>query len=160
MSEIAKTRQWFATSGQIPEGAAPSQREAVFYTGMQCEELAEKLEAVFGPGDYAAELIGALQATGELFKKGAYDKHVGEALVARTHAMLDADCDIIWVSIGAAAAQGADIEKAYAEVGRANWDKFPGGVVTRDPATGKVVKPHGWVGPKLLQFVHPILRGL
>lgn len=160
MSEIAKTRQWFATSGQIPEGAAPSQREAAFYTGMQLEEVAEKLEAVFGPGDYAAELIGVLQATGELFKKGAYDKHVGEALVARSHAMLDADCDLVWVSVGAAAAQGADVTGAYSEVNRANWDKFPGGVVTRDPATGKVIKPQGWVGPKLLQFVHPILRGL
>lgn len=159
MSEIAKTRQWFATSGQIPEGAAPSQREAAFYTGMQLEELAEKLEAIFGPGDYAQALIGALQATGDMFKKGAYDEHVYDALRARTHAMLDADCDLIWVSIGAAAAQGADIEKAYAEVGRANWDKFPGGVVTRDPATGKVIKPEGWRGPRLHQFVHPSLKG-
>ena len=159
MSEIAKTRQWFAHSGQIPEGAAPSQREAAFYTGMQCEELAEKLEAVFGPGDYAAELIGALQATGELFKKGAYDKHVGEALVARSHAMLDADCDLVWVSVGAAAAQGADVTGAYGEVNRANWDKFPGGAVTRDKTTGKVIKPEGWRGPRLHQFVHQSLKG-
>lgn len=160
MSEIQSTRDWFATSGQIPYDAAPSVRQAAFYTGMQLEEVAEKLAEVFGPGDYASALIGALQATGEMFKKGAYDKHVFDALYARPHAMLDADCDLIWVSIGAAASQGANIEKAYAEVGRANWDKFPGGVVTRDPVTGKVLKPHGWVGPKLLQFVHPTLRGL
>ena len=160
MSEIKSTREWFAASGQIPAGMQPNSRQAAFYTGMQLEEVAEKLEAIFGPGDYAQALIGALQATGEMFKKGAYDEHVYEALRARTHAMLDADCDIIWVSIGAAAAQGADIEKAYAEVDRANWDKFPGGVVTRDPATGKVIKPHGWIGPKLLQFTHPTLRGL
>lgn len=158
MSEIAKTRQWFATSGQIPEGAAPSQREAAFYTGMQCEELAEKLEAVFGPGDYAATLIQALQITGELFKNGTYDQIVEVALENNAKGMLDADLDLIWVSIGAGAAQAADVAGAYGEVNRANWDKFPGGVVTRHPTTGKVVKPDGWRGPDLLPFIHASLR--
>ena len=160
MSEIKSTREWFAASGQIPAGMQPNSRQAAFYTGMQLEELAEKLQAVFATSDLAVEMVAALQLTGNMFKKGAYDDYVDEALHARPHAMLDADCDLIWVSIGAAAVQGANIEKAYAEVGRANWDKFPGGVVTRDPTTGKVIKPHGWVGPKLLQFVHPTLRGL
>lgn len=160
MSEIKSTREWFAASGQLPAGMEPNSRQAAFYTGMQLEEMAEKLEAIFGPGDYAAELIKAMQITGEMFKKGAYDSHVYDALRARPHAMLDADLDVVWVSIGAAAAQGADVEKAYGEVGRANWDKFPAGVVTRDKVTGKVVKPAGWVGPKLVQFIHPILRGL
>lgn len=160
MSEIKSTREWFAASGQIPTDTKPNPLQAAFYTGMQCEELAEKLQAVFATSDLAVEMVAALQLTGNMFKKGVYDKHVFDALYARPYAMLDADCDLIWVSIGAAAAQGANIEKAYAEVGRANWDKFPGGVVTRDPVTGKVLKPHGWVGPKLLQFVHPTLRGL
>ena len=158
MSEIKSTRDWFATSGQIPYGAAPSAREAAFYTGMQLEEMAEKLQAIFGSGDYAVEMIGALQLTGDMFKKGLYDDDVYEALHARPRSMLDADLDLIWVSIGAGAAQAADVAGAYGEVSRANWDKFPGGVVTRHPTTGKVVKPDGWYGPDLLPFIHASLR--
>ena len=158
MSEIHSTRDWFATSGQIPYDAAPSVRQAAFYTGMQLEEVAEKLAEVFGPMDYAATLIQALQITGDMFKKGAYDQIVEVALENNAKGMLDADLDLIWVSIGAGAAQAADVAGAYGEVGRANWDKFPDGVVTRHPLTGKVVKPDGWRGPDLLPFIHASLR--
>lgn len=157
-SEIKRTLAWFATAGQIAHNAAPYSRQAAFYTGMQLEELAEKLTAVFGTGDYASTLIQALQITGEAFKGGAYDEHVFDALHKRPEALLDADLDLIWVSIGAGAAQGADVAGAYGEVGRANDDKFPNGVAMRHPVTGKVLKPDGWRGPDLTPFIHPTLR--
>lgn len=158
MSEIQSTRDWFAISGQIPYGAAPSVRQAAFYTGMQLEEVAEKLAEVFGPMDSADLLIEVLQATGELFKNGTYDRVVEVALKNNAAGVLDADLDLIWVSIGAGAAQAANVSAAYGEVERANWDKFPGGVVTRHPITGKVVKPDDWRGPNLLPFIHESLR--
>ena len=47
------------------------------------------------------------------------------ALENNAKGMLDADLDLIWVSIGAGAAQAADVAGAYGEVGRV--DKEEGG---------------------------------
>jgi predicted HAD superfamily Cof-like phosphohydrolase len=71
--------------------------------------------------------------------------------------MLDADMDLIWVTLGSARAQGANAGYAYHLVSEANWAKFPNGVVTKD-ANGKVVKPAGWLEPDLTEAIHPTFK--
>ena len=65
MSEIKLTRKWFSETGQIPQGAAANARQAAFYLGMQCEELAEKLHAALPGGGAAAPTIYALDSLGK-----------------------------------------------------------------------------------------------
>jgi len=157
MSEITMTQQWFVKAGQMPEVPTLDFRQAAFYIGMQTEELAEKLEVVLGG---TSELTAALQAEASRFKRGEHDLSLESIMDQETATqLLDADMDLIWVSIGAAAAQGADPVAAYRAVSKANWAKFPNGVVTRDPVTGKVVKPEGWQSPDLAQFIHSSMQG-
>lgn len=161
MSEIKSTRNWFAETGQIPLGALPNVRQTSFYLGMQVEELAEKLTLVFG----STSLITKMEGLGAALKAGTddVDEYVGEVLSSHGDAkeFLDADADLLWVTIGAAAAAGSDLYGAYNDgVAHANWaKKFPDGTFHRDPVTGKVLKPEGWVAADLTPFVHPTLRG-
>jgi predicted HAD superfamily Cof-like phosphohydrolase len=67
---------------------------------------------------------------------------------------LDALIDILVVTIGAIHSMGADGEGAWKEVMRTNFekiDKETGKVRKRED--GKVLKPLGWTGPELAQFV-------
>lgn len=121
-------------------------RQTALYTGLQCEELAEKFEAM-GMMGRAAEL----KNIGMAFKRGDLDGYLETADRA---ALLDADIDLAWVTLGSAASQGANIEGACAEVSRANLDKIgPSGEVEKD-GNGKVVKPAGWTPPDLEPFVN------
>lgn len=150
---------WFVAAGQQPETPTPSSRQTAFYLGMQLEELAEKLAAVWGNG---STLVVDLAAAATDFKAGAFDHHVGAAMSepASVKEMLDADIDLLWVSVGAARAQGADVYDAYSAIDTANWDKrFPDGTFHLDPITNKVLKPEGWKAADLTAFIHPDLRG-
>lgn len=157
LDTVAKNALWFQATGQMPEQPAPSVRQTAFYVGMQCEELAEKLAAIL-PNFLE---IQHLKNVGEWFKNGEFDKYVELAFTnpATVEAMLDGDVDLLWVTIGAALAQGANVAGAYAEVDRANWDKkFPDGTFHRAPVTGKVIKREGWKAPDLTPFIHESLR--
>ena len=59
--------------------------------------------------------------------------------------MIDALCDILYVTYGAAVAMGIDLEPFFAEVQRANMDKL-GGPIRED---GKQLKPEGWKPPDI-----------
>jgi predicted HAD superfamily Cof-like phosphohydrolase len=63
--------------------------------------------------------------------------------------MIDALCDLLYVTYGTASAMGIDIEPFFAEVHRANMNKFPGGKVCRR-GDGKIVKPEGWQPPDIM----------
>lgn len=152
---IIGTENWFVHAGQMPSKPAPNARQTAFYIGMQMEELAEKLEAVFGKDDRMSDYMAHV---GQAFKEGRYDDQVMLSLARRPKDLLDADMDLLWVTIGGARAQGANVSEAYEAVADANWAKFPGGVVTRHPETGKVMKPEGWEPPDLTPFIHPSLR--
>ena len=68
--------------------------------------------------------------------------------------MLDALIDILVVTIGAVHSMGADGEGAWKEVMRTNFakiDKETGKVRKRED--GKVLKPQGWVPPKLDSYL-------
>jgi predicted HAD superfamily Cof-like phosphohydrolase len=123
-------------------------RQTALYIGLQLEEMAEKLDAIFPTeGREMTEAIGTLSSH---FKNGLFDYHVSKS---DREALLDADVDLAWVTIGSMLSQGADVLGAMGEVTRANLDKFPGGVVTKD-GNGKICKPEGWLGPDLSPFVN------
>lgn len=146
---IRSTVAWFKTAGQF-DGDAQSVRQVAFYTGMQMEELAEKLAIFLGKTD---ECVLALERLGHRFKNGEYDTAVEYGLRTDPEGIFDGDLDLIWVSIGGAGAAGNDVYGGFRAVGKANWAKFPGGVVTRHPTTGKVIKPEGWRPPDLGPFL-------
>lgn len=140
---IESVGQFMRSAGQTTEGF--NVRQAALYTGLQFEELAEKLEAL-GLAGYAARL-GAM---GDLFKTGKFDRDIE---LADPLELLDADIDLAVVSIGSAYSMGADVLGAAGEVCRANLDKAgPDGKIARD-ANGKAMKPEGWVAPDLVPFL-------
>lgn len=59
--------------------------------------------------------------------------------------MVDALCDLLYVTYGTAVEMGVDLRPFFAEVHRTNMAKL-GGPVRAD---GKVLKPLGWVGPQV-----------
>ena len=61
----------------------------------------------------------------------------------------DALADILYVVYGAAAAFGIDIRPIFAEVHRSNMAKVGG--PTR--ADGKVLKPAGWLAPRVVELL-------
>lgn len=126
-------------------------RQTALYIGLQLEEMAEKLEAIGYAGD--ALLVRLMKGTSSQFKSGSFDQLVETC--GDREAMLDADIDLAWVTIGSALSQGADVLGAMREVARANHDKIgPDGSVIKDE-NGKVRKPAGWRGPDNSPFIIP-----
>lgn len=135
-------------AGQLDDNRTFDTRQVALYIGLQLEEMAEKLEAC--GFNSASPAVTLLHSTSSSFKKGLFDYMV---MNANREALLDADIDLAWVTIGGALSQGADVSAAAEEVSRANLAKFPGGVATRDE-NGKVVKPKNWTGPDLKPFIN------
>ncbi len=67
-------------------------------------------------------------------------------------AVLDAICDLLYVTYQTAYVIGVDIEPFFDEVHRSNMDKIRDGVVKRRP-DGKILKPDGWEPPRLEQIL-------
>ena len=130
-------------------------RQTALYIGLQLEETAEKLEALgwdgaVATGGFFSDLVIKLRQASTMFKQGRMDNVVE---FGDREAMLDADVDIAWVTIGSALSQGADLLGAMREVARANLDKIgPDGTVLKDE-NGKVRKPAGWRGPDIAPYV-------
>lgn len=131
-------------------------RQIAMYTGLQLEELAEKIDTI-AAGTHDGEAKHTLQSIasylddwGRDFKSGFYDFEVA---TADPHKLLDDDVDQFVVTVGSLLSQGADINGAINEVNRANMAKvWPDGTMHRD-ANGKIVKPEGWTPPDLTPFV-------
>ncbi len=127
-------------------------RQIALYIGLQLEELAEKLEAVFtdASSEQVSTFINAMEAHATMFKTGEFDDYVRRG---NREEMLDADVDLAWVTIGSAYSQGADFIGAANEVARANLAKiWPDGTMHRD-TNGKVIKPEGWTAPDNKPYV-------
>ncbi len=70
--------------------------------------------------------------------------------------MIDALCDLLYVTYGAAVSMGVDLEPHFAEVHRSNMAKR-GGPVRTD---GKQLKPDGWQPPQLARILaRQVARG-
>ncbi len=136
-------KTFMQAAGQTTDGF--NVRQAALYTGLQCEELAEKMDAL-GLMGFADQL----NHMSKRFKQGIYDLRIERA---DPEELLDADIDLAWVSQASAYSQGADVTGACQEVSRANHDKIGAdGVMAKDD-NGKVMKPDGWQGPDLSPFV-------
>lgn len=147
----------FNRDGQItPPGHFNADRVG-FYTGMQCEELAEKIQAiaaatvnVFG-ATILARFSADLQALGKEFKSGM---HYGAVLRADREELLDGDVDILVVSAGALVYQTPQFAGAVEAVLFANDDKkFKEDGMYHHDADGKIIKRPGWTRPDLAPFV-------
>jgi predicted HAD superfamily Cof-like phosphohydrolase len=121
-------------------------RQTALYIGLQLEEMAEKIGSILGDGD---RLVIQLDTDSLDFKSGVYDKKV--SLACRKE-LLDADIDLMWVTIGSVLSQGADIHGAIAEVNRSNASKMVDGKLQKD-ANGKVTKGPSFSSPDLTPFV-------
>lgn len=124
-------------------------RQACLYTGLQLEEMAEKIEAVMNgtitrqQRDHLFALVYTLQKYAKEFKEGM---HEGDLLRA-THAdLIDADFDLAWVSIAGVISTARHPDAAIAHGTFTNLDKFRGGKALKD-ANGKVMKPADWQRP-------------
>ena len=63
-------------------------------------------------------------------------------------AMIDALCDLLYVTLGAAVQMGVELDPFFSEVHAANMKKA-GGQVRED---GKQLKPEGWMPPDIAGF--------
>lgn len=129
--------------------------QAAMYTGLQLEELAEKLMAI-ADGTSSAKCLHKISMAARVMNELADDfksgKHVGDIMNGDLTEILDADIDLAWVAIGGALSVAADASGAISEVIRANLDKYPNGQVLKD-GNGKVMKPKGWRPPNLLPYL-------
>ena len=129
--------------------------QACLYTGLQLEELAEKIEAISKGCLTAAVsadlryLVNTLNDYAAQFKKGL---HAGDILRANHAELIDADFDLAWVSIGALISVSPEPERAIAHGTYTNLDKFRDGKCVKD-ANGKIQKPADWRAPDFTPYI-------
>ena len=138
-----KIEMFMRAAGQLPP--FDERRQVMLYTGLQLEEMAEKLGAL-GLHQLASEL----DRMATLVKKGQFDDLYRPNYVE----CLDADIDIVWVSLSSSLIQGSDVDGAFEEIGLSNYPGklWPDGTIHKNEF-GKVVKPTNWKAPNLLPFV-------
>lgn len=125
-------------------------RQSALYVGLQVEELAEKLDAIGLVS--TAKVFDSIATT---LKRGDHDVTVAHALAdpkARA-AMLDADCDLMVVSVGAAISQGADFPGAIRDVCASNDSKRDHDGMLKKDANGKIIKGAGYFAADMFPFI-------
>lgn len=131
-----------------------------FYTGMQLEELAEKMAAI-ADGEVEPHARQRLRdfavAMDDMAKEFKNQKHVGAVLRADRKALLDADCDMAVVTAGSMTYQTKHFREALAHVLDKNDAKFHtdanGNKFASRDTNGKILKPVGWTPPDLDPFI-------
>lgn len=134
------------------------------HTGLQLEELAEKLRAVAEALPHGAvhlvesfpliDIVGRLEYLGGLFKSGTFDRAIDHANPVE---LADGDIDQMVVSFGSLHSQGVDLFPILHAVTDANLAKRIDGKLILD-ANGKVKKPDGWKPADLRPFLHKSKR--
>lgn len=154
-SQLVNSVYEFNKRGQTtPPGRFNADRIG-FYTGMQLEEMAEKITAIAAgcvterDKEMLATFAGVLDGWGHAFKRGEYQ---GAIVRSNREELLDADIDIAVVTVGAMQYQTAQFIEAMSNVLMANALKCPGGKAEHDH-NGKIQKPPGWKKPNLAPFV-------
>lgn len=151
--ELVDAVSTFMTIGGQTTGKMNA-KQAALYTGLQLEEMAEKIEAIIGgaifPEDkqHLDKLVVVLKQYADEFKRGM---HMGAILRADHAELIDADFDLAWVSIGGVMSTAAEPERAIAHGTHTNLAKFPDGVCIRD-ANGKIRKPPNWQAPDFSDY--------
>lgn len=75
-----------------------------------------------------------------------FNEAVKQGDLAKT---IDALCDILYVTFGAAETIGVNLAPFYMEVHRSNMDKVGGGI----RADGKILKPSNWTPPDIASIL-------
>lgn len=129
--------------------------QACLYTGLQLEELAEKITVIAMGAltkttrdslfNFAAHMVRMATE----FQKGL---HAGDILRANHAELIDADFDLAWVSIGALISVSPEPERAIAHGTFTNLDKFRDGKCVKD-ANGKIQKPADWRAPDFTPYI-------
>lgn len=143
MSEIKQVTDWIDAAQQ-----KPSVRNVALYFGLCMEELIEGLEAIEVFDPIFHRTVGAMRYICANIKTGRHDCEFSR--VSKVE-LLDAACDMQWVSTGLAHMLG-DAQGAFGEVVRSNYSKFEGGVCALDE-NGKVIKGPSYTKPDLEKFV-------
>lgn len=148
----SSVREFMEKAGQSTARFNPAQ--ASLYTGLQIEELAEKLFAISegcltsSQRKNLQQMAQSLDVLGDQFKRGVFQGTIGRADHAE---LIDADCDLAWVSIGALYSTSKDGLGALRHVAETNLDKFRNGVIK--DANGKIQKPANWKAPDFTPYV-------
>lgn len=130
--------------------------QACLYTGLQLEELAEKIAAIVEgtvtqPQREHMQLLRiTLESFAKEFKQGM---HHGAVLRADHAELIDADFDLAWVSVAGVFSTSTDAFGAIAHGTFTNMDKFRNGCVK--DANGKIQKPADWAPPDFERYVDP-----
>lgn len=119
-------------------------RQSMLYIGLQLEELSEKIAASGIP-----DVPATLDTLASLFKAGSYDHLYAPNRVEQ----LDADLDLLWVTLGAMLTRGNDIEGGWNEVKRSNMSKVWEDGTMHKTDYGKIIKPKSFSEPNLYPFV-------
>lgn len=132
-------------------------RQYCLYTGLQLEELHEKMLHLFHAAPSTLDdpevtkLLSSMLEMAGRFRNGIYTEVCQKAWDQNAEALLDDDVDQMVVTVGAMETFGGNVQGALQEVTDANLAKFPNGKATID-ANGKIVKPEGWQPPNLAPF--------
>lgn len=154
MHLIQQAVRGFMTTAGLPlDKFTPDQ--AALYTGLQLEELGEKIQAISAGAitvearELLSKFAADCDALGQRFKQGL---HVGDMMRADHAKLIDADFDLAFVSIGAGYSTAGDFDGAVNAGSAANLAKFPNGQVLRDE-NGKIKKPAGWTDADFNEFI-------
>lgn len=135
-------------------------KQACLYTGLQLEEMGEKIEAIIG-GSLTPEAKAHLDKPVVTLKQYANEFKLGlheGAILRATHAdLIDADFDLAWVSIGGINSVAAEPERAIQHGTHTNLAKFPDGVCIKD-ANGKIQKPADWTPPNFDDYTDKMVH--
>lgn len=129
--------------------------QACLYTGLQLEEMAEKIEAIskgcltVSHANLLMAFVNAIKYHAAQFKRGI---HTGDILRANHAELIDADFDLAWVSVGALISVSPEPERAIAHGTFTNLDKFRDGKCVKD-ANGKIQKPADWQAPDFTPYI-------
>lgn len=97
------------------------------------------------PDQFPGELrIRLIEEELEEFRQAVADGDIVE--------MVDALCDLLYVTYGAGVSLGVDLEPFFAEVHRSNMTKR-GGVLRAD---GKQLKPESWEPPRIAELLRDL----
>lgn len=130
------TEDWYVNRNLMPETPVPDVRNTALYIGMQMGALGKKISVV-------NPTIGQwLLQYGLMFRSGECDQLVREAFEDpdKREAMLRHDMEVVWETVGAASALGAQVGNAY--------DYYEEERVLHDTGDGKV-----WTPPNLSGFL-------
>lgn len=145
----------YDVAGNTPRpGTGFNARRVCFYTGMQCEELGEKIKAI-SKGEVEPRAIAHLQAFAEMLDKFGKEfkagMHEGAVLRSDREELIDGDFDMLVVTTGSMSYQSRNFRGAIAHGLDRNDAKIEGGA--RVDANGKWLKPADWIKPDMSPFV-------